>query len=75
MANRSADNDGDGSPFQREIASLVDAMKMLLQTNIKSVTDSQYADAKAFLRSLDYEVKLVRSTPAIRDPATTASIN
>jgi hypothetical protein len=75
MVKRTADNDGDGSPFQREIASLVDAMKMLLKTNINTVTDSQYADAKAFLRSLDYEVKVIRSAPAASDPASTASIN
>lgn len=75
MVKRTADNDGDGSPFQREIASLVDAMKMLLKTNINTVTDSQYADAKAFLRSLDYEVKVVRSAPVASDPASTAGIN
>lgn len=75
MSKRSAENDGDGSPFQREIASLVDAMKMLLKNNINTVTDSQYADAKAFLRSLDYEVKLMRSSPAASDPSTSASIN
>jgi hypothetical protein len=78
MAQRTADNDGDGSPFQREIASLVDAMKMLLKTNINTVTDSQYADAKSFLRSLDYEVKVVRSAPGsaaptVVDPLSTAS--
>lgn len=65
---RSPENDGDGSPFQREVASLVDAMRMLLRNNIYNVTDSQYSDARAFLRSLDYEVKQVRSNTASVSP-------
>lgn len=73
---RSAENDGDGSPFQREVSSLIDAMKMLLRSNMYSVTDNQYADARAYLTSLDYEVKQNRNTvPVTTDPATTAPIN
>ncbi len=75
--SRSPENDGDGSPFQREVASLVDGMKMLLKTNLYTITDTQYADAKAFLNSLDYEVKQVRpSVPVATAPVnTSASIN
>lgn len=73
---RSPENDGDGSPFQREMASLIDAMKMLLKTNIHSVTETQYADAKAFLRSLDYEAKQVRGGVAPSAPLNaSASVN
>lgn len=76
MVSRTADNDGDGSPFQKEVCSLVDAMKMLLKTNIHNVTETQYADAKAFLRSLDYEVKQVRgAVVAGPQPTETADVN
>lgn len=73
---RSSENDGDGSPFQREVASLVDAMKMLLKDNLHTLTESQYCDAKAFLRSLDYEVKQVRSSSSGAAPlAASVSVN
>ncbi len=58
FSNRTPDNSGDGSPAQRELASLIDAMKMLLKSNIKTVTLSQYSGAKWFLKSLDYEAQL-----------------
>ena len=62
MASQTPDNRGDGSPIQREIAELVDAMKMLLKANIDSVTTSQYGAAKAFLLSLEYEVRFPNSS-------------
>jgi hypothetical protein len=73
VQKRSADNDGDGSPFQREVASLVDAMKMLLKTNFNTLTVSQYGDAKEFLRSLDVEVKTVRTFAPVSTASTTSS--
>ncbi len=66
FSNRAPDNSGDGSPSQRELASLIDAMKMLLKSNIKTVTLSQYSSAKWFLKSLDYEAQLpLQNLPAI----------
>lgn len=58
VADLTPDNSGDGSPAQRELAELIDAMKMLLKANIKTVTPSQYGAAKSFLVSLDYELKI-----------------
>ncbi len=57
VAIRSADNSGDGSPTQREIHSLIGAMKLLLKDNIDSITASQYGHSKWFLTCLDYEMK------------------
>lgn len=76
VSNRTADNDGDGSPFQREVATLLNGMVMLLQTNIHTLTQTQYADARAFLKSLDYEVKKVRAvSTAVAPIDNSASIN
>lgn len=58
FASRTPDNSGDGSPSQRELATLIDGMALLLKSNIDSVTASQYGAAKWFLRSLDYEAQL-----------------
>ena len=58
FASRTPDNSGDGSPSQREIANLIDGMKMLLKSNIDTVSLSQYGNAKMFLVSLDYEAQL-----------------
>lgn len=57
MAVRTPDNSGDGSPVQRELAQLIDGMKHLLKANIDKVSASQYAAAKWFLISLDYEAQ------------------
>ncbi len=57
IANRTPDNSGDGSPFQMEIHNLIDGMKMLLKSNIDTVSTSQYASAKSFLLSLDFEAQ------------------
>ncbi|RMF37054.1 MAG: hypothetical protein D6753_18290 [Planctomycetota bacterium] len=62
LATRTPDNSGDGSPSQREISQLVDAMMMLLKQNIDTLSTSQYASAKEFLRSLDYEMTFPMST-------------
>lgn len=67
-SNRTPDNSGDGSPSQRELASLIDGMKMLLKSNINTVTLSQYASAKWFLKSVDYEAQFpLQSLPAATD--------
>lgn len=76
VATRSPDNSGDGSPSQRELASLVNAMKLLLKGNIDTVTGSQYGTAKRFLQSLDYEAQLSKtntSVAAASAPATTVN--
>ena len=57
LAARTADNSGNGSPFQQELASLVHGMQILLKNNLGSASPSQYVAAKAFLQSLDYEAK------------------
>jgi len=65
FSNRTPDNSGDGSPSQRELASLIDGMKMLLKSNINTVTLSQYASSKWFLKSVDYEAQFpLQSLPA-----------
>ncbi len=48
VASRTIDNSGDGSPSQREIASLVDSMKILLRQNIDTLSSSQYGNSKWF---------------------------
>lgn len=58
MASRTPENSGDGSPWQRSVHQLVDSMKRLLKQNIDTVTAQQYARAKWFLLSLDYESTL-----------------
>ncbi|MEM7478234.1 MAG: hypothetical protein AAF483_24875 [Planctomycetota bacterium] len=58
MASRTPGNSGDGSPAQRQLDPLIDAMKRVLKSNIDNVSFSQYAAAKWFLRSLDYEAQL-----------------
>lgn len=57
VANRTPENSGDGSPFQREIASHVDAMKILLRQNLDTLSSSQYGHSRWFLVCLDYEMK------------------
>lgn len=64
LVTRTPENSGDGSPFQREIASLVGGMKMLLKDNIDTLSTSQYGNAKGFLESLAYEAELPMGTPA-----------
>lgn len=63
MTVRTPENSGDGSPWQREMAQLVDSLKRTLKQNIDSVTPQQYARAKWFLLSLDYEARQVAGTP------------
>ena len=55
MASRTPESSGDGSPWQRELHQLIDGMIRLLKQNIDTVTVQQYARAKWFLVSLDYE--------------------
>lgn len=72
IATRTPDNSGDGSPFQQQVALLVDGMSRLLKSNISFLSATQYADAKAFLRSLDYEVKQQFNQP---DSISLVSVN
>ena len=66
MASRTPENSGDGSPSHKELSQLIDGLKRLLKENIDDVTPQQYAGAKWFLLSLDYEAEL----PALgRQPA------
>jgi hypothetical protein len=66
VASRTVDNSGDGSPMQRELASVVDSMKILLRQNIDKLSSSQFAHSKWFLTCLDYEMKfpLTANEPA-----------
>ncbi len=57
VALRTTDNSGDGSPSQRELQTMIGAMKMLLKENINTITAGQYGHAKWFLTCLDYEMK------------------
>lgn len=71
VASRSLDNSGDGSPMQRELASLVDSMKILLRQNIDNLSSSQYGNAKWFLICLDYEMKQPMTTADPSQPLST----
>jgi hypothetical protein len=57
FAARTVDTSGDGSPNEREIAQVVDAMRKLLKTNIDRVTPQQYVNAATFLASVAFEAK------------------
>ena len=68
FGSRTPDNSGNGSPAQRELASLIDGLKILLKNNIDNVSSSQYATTKWFLLSLDYEAQLpLQSIPVATD--------
>jgi len=76
VANRTTDNSGDGSPMQRELASLVDSMKIVLRENIDTLSSSQYGNSKWFLICLDYEMKQPLTTVEPSQPATsTVTLN
>ncbi len=75
LATRTPDNSGDGSPSQREIAQLVDAMMLLLKQNIGTLSTSQYASAKEFLRSLDYEMTFPMSAGPVDATAMAADLS
>lgn len=57
MSQRTPDDSGDGSPTHTKIRQAVDFMKLLLRENMETVTPQQYANAKAFLVSLEYEAR------------------
>ncbi len=78
FSNRTPDNSGNGSPSQRELATLIDSMKMLFKDNIHTVSASQYATAKWFLLSVEYEAQLplqgvpfATSSPFAAEPPST----
>lgn len=57
MSVRTPEDSGDGSPTHTKIRQMVELMKMLLKENMETVTPQQYANAKAFLVSLEYEAR------------------
>lgn len=57
MQSRTVDDSGDGSPSHTKIRQLVEVMKELLKENMSEVTPQQYANAKGFLVSLEYEAR------------------
>ena len=57
MQRRTPDDSGDGSPSHTKIRQMTDVMKLLLKENMDLVTPQQYANAKAFLVSLEYEAR------------------
>lgn len=57
MSVRTPEDSGDGSPTHTKIRQMVELMKMLLKENMESVTPQQYANAKAFLVSVEYEAR------------------
>jgi hypothetical protein len=57
MQSRTVDDSGDGSPSHTKIRQLVEVMKELLKENMSDVTPQQYANAKGFLVSLEYEAR------------------
>ena len=70
--SRTPDNSGDGSPFQIELNELVDGMKLLLKSNVKTLSSTQYTGARFFLLSVEYEALMpmapsVKTTPAQPD--------
>lgn len=79
ISSRTPENSGDGSPSQIELNELIDGMKMVLKSNIDNVSASQYAGAKWFLLSLDYEAqlplngKVVNATKPAAPPAPAAA--
>ncbi len=75
MASRTPENSGDGSPSHKELSQLIDGLKRLLKENIDEVSPQQYAGAKWFLLSLDYEAELPApgSKPAAVEPAKPAA--
>lgn len=68
MATRTPENSGDGSPHQRRLAELTNAMKLVLKSNIDSLSASQYGAAKMFLLSLEYEALLPASEARASEP-------
>lgn len=74
VASRTVDNSGDGSPMQRELASLVDSMKILLRQNIDTLSSSQYGNSRWFLTCLDYEMKFPLTTAEPDSTATAAPV-
>jgi hypothetical protein len=57
MSLRTPDDSGDGSPSHTKIRQLAEVMRLLLKENMDTVTPQQYADARAFLVSLEYEAR------------------
>ncbi len=66
FATRTEETSGDGSPSQRKIAQLCDALTILLRENIGTMAPDQYIAAREFVRSVEMESKsVVRSLPMI----------
>lgn len=69
FVSRTPENSGNGSPVQRELDTLIDAMRAILKANSDKVSVSQFADANWFLVTLDYEVKFSLAEPTVSVPA------
>lgn len=67
--SRTPDNSGDGSPFQIELNELVDGMKLLLKSNVKTLSSTQYTGARFFLLSVEYEALMPMAQPATPSPS------
>lgn len=68
LKKRTPDDSGDGSPTQRELATMIDALQILLKGNVNSLTVGQYGSAQAFLKSLDYEMTFQLDALAVNAP-------
>ncbi|GAB5403285.1 MAG: hypothetical protein Aurels2KO_15160 [Aureliella sp.] len=76
LAKRSPADSGDGSPTQRELATLIDGMKQLLKSKVFEFTAGQYGSAQAFLKSLDYEMTFTMDNIAASStPAAVGNLN
>jgi|694.fasta_scaffold19701_4 hypothetical protein len=57
MSLRTPEDSGDGSPSHTKIRQCADLMKLLLKENMDTVTPQQFANALAFLVSLEVEAR------------------
>jgi hypothetical protein len=58
MAERTMEDSGVGSANEQAISQLIGPMKAKLKGQIRTLSPSQYVQAKNFLESLEYEVQL-----------------
>ena len=69
FASRDANNSGDGSLTQRQIAQLCHSLDGTLKENIGRVTADQYITSKEFIRSVDLEAKTSLPSELTPEPA------
>ncbi len=76
LTKRSPADSGDGSPTQRELATLIDGLQQLLKSKVFDFTVGQYGSAQAFLKSLDYEMTFeMDNIAASSKPAAVGNLN